>query len=89
MSMKPDWDEDGWMGVGVYDCDGGVYAVVDDEPETIARPFCEADARLIAAAPEMLEALERLVEAAGPQMVEPDLALEFARTVIRKARGEA
>ena len=89
VSMKPDWDEDGWMGVGVYDCDGGVYAVVDDEPETIARPFCEADARLIAAAPEMLEALERLVEAAGPQMVEPDLALEFARTVIRKARGEA
>ena len=89
VSMKPDWDEDGWIGVDVYDCDGGVFAVVDDEPETIARPFCEADARLIAAAPEMLEALERLVEAAGPQMAEPDLALEFARTVIRKARGEA
>ena len=88
VSMKPDWDEDGWMGVGVYDCDGGVFAVVDDEPETIARPFCEADARLIAAAPEMLEALERLVEAAVPQMVEPDLALEFARTVVQKARGE-
>ena len=35
------------------------------------------------------KALERLVEAAGPQMVEPDLALEFARTVIQKARGEA
>ena len=48
----------------------------------------KANARLIASAPEMLEALERLVEAAGPQMVEPDLALEFARTVIRKARGE-
>ena len=88
VSMKPDWDEDGGMGPDVYDCDGGVFAFVDDEPETIARPFCEADARLIAAAPEMLEALERLVEAAGPQMAEPDLALEFARTVIRKARGE-
>ena len=88
VSMKPDWDEDGGMGPAVYDCDGGVFAVVDDEPETIARPFCEADARLIAAAPELLEALERLVEAAGPQMIEPDLALEFARTVIRKARGE-
>ena len=47
-----------------------------------------ANAHLLAAAPEMLEALERLVEAAGPQMAEPDLALEFARTVIRKARGE-
>ena len=90
MSMKPDWDEEGGMGPdAVYDCDGGVFAVVDDEPETIARPFYEADARLIAAAPEMLEALERLVEAAGPQMVEPDLALEFARTVVQKARGEA
>ena len=88
VSMKPDWDEDGGMGPDVYDCDGGVFAVVDDEPETIARPFCEADARLIAAAPEMLEALEHLVKAAGPKMAEPDLALEFARTVIRKARGE-
>ena len=87
--MKPDWDEDGGMGPDVYDCDGGVFAVVDDEPETIALPFCEADAHLIAAAPEMLEALERLVEAAGPQMAEPDLALEFARAVIWKARGKA
>ena len=75
VSMKPDWDEDGWIGVDVYDCDGGVFAVVDDEPETIARPFCEADARLIAAAPEMLEALERI--------------LEVAEDALRKARGEA
>ena len=49
----------------------------------------DAVERLEAEKSEMLEALERLVEAAGPQMVEPDLALEFARTVIRKARGEA
>ena len=72
--MKPDWDEDGGMGPAVYDCDGGVFAVVDDEPETIARPFYEADARLIAAAPEMLEALERI--------------LEVAEDALRKARGE-
>ena len=53
-------------------------------------PFCEECAdRLVAAAPELLDALERLVDAASPQMVEPDLALEFARAVIRKARGEA
>ena len=87
MSMKPDWDEDGGMGPAVYDCDGGVFAVVDDEPETIARPFYEADARLIAAAPDLLEALERLVEAAAISALYE--ALEFARTVIRKARGEA
>ena len=72
--MKPDWDEDGGMGPAVYDCDGGVFAVVDDEPETIARPFYEADARLIAAAPEMLEALQRI--------------LEVAEDALRKARGE-
>ena len=87
VSMKPDWDEDGGMGPAVYDCDGGVFAVVDDEPETIARPFYEADARLIAAAPDLLEALERLVEAAAISALYE--ALEFARTVIRKARGEA
>ena len=53
-------------------------------------PLCEECAdRLVAAAPEMLDALERLVDAASPQMVEPDLALEFARAVIREARGEA
>ena len=74
VSMKPDWDEDGGMGPAVYDCDGGVFAVVDDEPETIARPFYEADAHLIAAAPEMLEALERI--------------LEVAEDALRKARGE-
>ena len=74
VSMKPDWDEDGGMGPAVYDCDGGVFAVVDDEPKTIARPFYEADARLIAAAPEMLEALQRI--------------LEVAEDALRKARGE-
>ena len=53
-------------------------------------PLCEECAdRLTALAPEMLEALERLVEECGPQIIEPDLALDFARSVIRKARGEA
>ena len=95
VSMKPDWDEDGWMGVGVYDCDGGVYAVVDDEPETIARPFCEANAPLIVAAPEMLEVLEDLLdtleEAARSEMDDDGMvsaALSDVRDAIRKARGE-
>ena len=88
VSLTPDRDEEGWVGPEVYDRDLGVFAVLDGEPETIAQPWSEADARLIAAAPEMLEALERLVEECGPQIIEPDLALEFARAVIRKARGE-
>ena len=90
VSMKPDWDEDGWMGVGVYDCDGGVYAVVDDEPETIARPFCEADARLIAAAPEMLAVLEELRESASywSEYDVPVGIVERIESAIRKARGE-
>ena len=84
MSMKPDWDEDGGMGPAVYDCDGGVFAVVDDEPETIARPFYEADAHLIAAAPEMLEALERIL---AEGLTEETRAV--AEEALRKARGEA
>ena len=58
VSMKPDWDEDGGMGPDVYDCDGGVFAVVDDEPETL---FREADAHLIASAPDLLAATEALL----------------------------
>ena len=85
VSMKPDWDEDGGMGPAVYDCDGGVFAVVDDEPETIARPFYEADARLIAAAPEMLEVLEWLSDSYGVLFTEQDSRRVHA--VIRKARG--
>ena len=101
VSMKPDWDEDGGMGPAVYDCDGGVFAVVDDEPETIARPFYEADAHLIAAAPEMLEVLEDLVdilEKAAQSEMDDDgmshvsynvvcLARSKAYDVLRKARG--
>ena len=93
VSMKPDWDEDGGMGPAVYDCDGGVYAVVDDEPETIARPFCEADARLIAAAPRMLEVLEWLSDeyccrddSHGVLFTEQDFRRVHA--VIREARAK-
>ena len=54
VSMKPDQDEEGWTGPAVYDRGGGVFAVVDEEPETLACPFREADASLIAAAPDLL-----------------------------------
>lgn len=48
------------------------------------------DARLISAAPEMLEALERLegmVRLFPPDMDEPNSALAQARAAIAKARG--
>ena len=58
VSLTPDRDEEGWVGPEVYDRDLGVFAVLDGEPETIAQPWSEADARLIAAAPDLLAALE-------------------------------
>ena len=52
----------GYTGNEEYDRDMGVYAVVDGEPETIANPWKEADARLIALAcnhfEEMLDMLK-------------------------------
>ena len=97
VSMKPDWDEDGGMGPAIYDCDGGVFAVVDDEPETIARPFYEADARLIAAAPDLLAATEAWVAAMKgwldgnpPKSPEESRAIyDAAVAALKKARGEA
>ena len=52
LSMRPSGDElDGPDGGQEYDQREGVFAVVDDEIEILAKPFLEADARLIAAAP--------------------------------------
>jgi hypothetical protein len=66
VAMRPEYDVDyitadrivgGPTGHDEYDSELGVYAVIDDEPETLARPWKEADARLIAAAPDLLQAL--------------------------------
>lgn len=53
---------------------------------------CEANARLIAAAPDLLQALERIAfEPFGPADATHEQVLaavtEFARTAIKKARG--
>lgn len=48
----------------------------------------EANARLIAAAPELLQALEAMVFAAVVHGYEADSMVQVARSVIAKARGE-
>ncbi|MGK0556132.1 hypothetical protein [Bordetella bronchiseptica] len=54
------------------------------------RAECDANARLIAAAPELLEALETLVAdfADYPASERPCHAFDLARAVIAKAKGE-
>jgi hypothetical protein len=48
----------------------------------------EANAHLIAAAPELLEALETMERLAGTPMMEDDPARVAAQKALRKARGE-
>ena len=67
-----------------------------DECEYLSDDECEANIRLIAAAPELLEQLERTVTGFERCMVhagsDPEFAREAAkaaRAVIAKARGEA
>ena len=83
-------EESGEYGPDVYDSEVGVFAVIDGEPETVAQPYLEADACLIAAAPDMLAVLEELRESAS-YWSEYDVPLgivERIESAIRKARGE-
>ena len=66
-----------------------VYSYVDDEP--IAVPKTEANAALIAAAPELLEALNTLVQfvADGAKGDHLEGALRTAERAIKKAEGGA
>ena len=55
----------------------------DDQEQT------NANARLIAAAPEMYEALRALVEASAPMTPQQDLIWPRLVAALKKARGEA
>ena len=91
VGFSPDMDgESGEYGPDVYDSEVGVFAVIDGEPETVAQPYLEANARLIAAAPELLAVLEELRESAS-YWSEYDVPLgivERIESAITKARGE-
>jgi len=108
VATKPEYDGEyitadravgGPTGHDEYDSELGVYAVIDGEPESLARPWLEADARLIAAAPDLLEAaryaLNMLDQKAGGETVAARIGLiggyyahQLLRTAIARAEGQ-
>lgn len=97
-----------WQSIGSHESEGFNCYWINAQPNSAMRGFtkeiaavtgpqggeAEANARLIAAAPELLEALQGLANALeatpGPRGVMELVPsqLENARAVIRKARGE-
>lgn len=71
-----------WCGVGA------AYSMVSGVTQHIDAEECRANARLIAAAPELLAALEDLERTAGLAASHDDPARVAARAAIAKARGE-
>ena len=70
----------GW----IYDADGELVGICwGKTPEEV-----EDNAQLISAAPEILEALETMVEMVEMDRFIQDYAMEIAREAIKKARGE-
>jgi hypothetical protein len=55
--------------------------------QSIDAAEARANARLIAAAPDLLAALERLERLSGSAMMTDDPAREWARSAIAKAKG--
>ena len=72
------------QGCTIYAGKNRVAQTWDADHDGLPTPTMEADAGLIAAAPEMLAAIERLIHPAAD-----DSDVEFAREVIAKARGGA
>lgn len=74
-----------WNADGIFVCDEGDNIVCEMSTCT---DRAMSDASLIAAAPDLLEALERLEIMSGLAMPYDDPARVFARKVIRKALEE-
>jgi hypothetical protein len=94
------WEAGEFREMGGYDCmtagvragpanlDGADYGqqrCIDMEPDAQARMM--ADARLIAAAPELAEALQEVMECFGPGTM-TDSTYEKACNALAKARGQ-
>ncbi len=85
VATKQDCNEE-----GLYDRECGVFAAIDGDLATIAMPWLESDAHLIAAAPDMLAMLEELRECAycWCEYEVPVGIVDRLDEVIKKARGE-
>jgi hypothetical protein len=86
------WKEDAWVGTDPYDDPDGPFVEVGNvrwSPNKVDVPAAieqTANARLIAAAPELLEACEGLLNALPSATTHP--AIKAARAAIAKAKGE-
>ena len=79
-------DQDGWGCDGLWAVDGGFILGAGPGWDSSYVAPDDADARLIAAAPELLEALVDLVAFYPPDST--DAAVTSARAAIAKATGE-
>jgi hypothetical protein len=71
----------------VADCADGFYS--DETDDWVMADESLPNARLIAAAPDLLEALEAILAEDNPTLATMNERLEAARAAIRKAKGEA
>jgi hypothetical protein len=83
-----------WEVAGEYvrtplDANGGGWLIADCRDSSLPWEECCANARLIAAAPELLEACLHLCSNYRGQEAEEHSPLGKARAAIAKARGEA
>ena len=95
---KGPWTVDVENGIPGIFADDGVVVCYTGEVAGIGKHFqrdnCEADARLIAAAPDLLEALSHLVdvmtvELSGNRRSDAHTRIAKARAAIAKAKGES
>ena len=79
------WYNDGSWHVGA---DSDAESLFSGRQENQLNGNCEPDARLIAAAPDLLEALEAMVFASVVHGFEADSVVPIARAAIARAKGE-